>query len=183
MILSAPTAKTKWKNDGHVRILCIEGFSRENGNTRVLLDKFISGFENAQVIEYNTYKENPRPCIGCDECRKSGKCIYRDLDRFFELFETADIIVIASPVYNLSFPAPLKALIDRFQKYYTGYFENGRTQQIKKRREGYLLATAGCAGDEGFYIMERQLKNAFSILNTEYKGGTLVGNTDKQYSL
>jgi len=107
--------------------------------------------------------------------------VFRDLDDFFGLFITADIIVFASPVYNMSFPAPLKALIDRFQPYYNGYYKNKRVQQIKKRRSAYLLVTSGRGGKESFDIMEKQLKRAFSVLNIEYKKGVLAENTDKRF--
>lgn len=36
--------------------------------------------------------------------------------------EDADAVIVATPVYNLSFPAPMKALFDRFQRYYEAHF-------------------------------------------------------------
>ncbi len=161
-------------------MLCVEGFARKAGNTAALLQGFLKEIADADVIRWNAYDENPLPCTGCDACGPKGVCDKRDLDGFFELFETADLIIFAAPVHNLSFPAPLKSLLDRFQRYYTGYFSGGRVQPIKKRRQGYLLVTAGGDGRDGFAFMERQLKDAFSILNIEYAGGRLIGNTDKQ---
>ena len=179
-ILSAPIAKIKWNADGRERILCVEGFARKAGKTNALLESFLKEYPHAEIIRWNAYDENPLPCTGCDSCGPTGVCRQNDLDDFFEVFETADLIVFASPVYNLSFPAPLKGLLDRFQRYYSGYFSDGRTQPIQKRRKGYLLVTAGCDGKDGFAFMERQLKDAFSILNIEYAGGRLIGFTDKQ---
>jgi len=178
MTLSAPTAKTPWKNDDCGKILCIEGFCRKNGNTQALLNKFLSDYVGFAIKRYNTFEKNPKPCIGCDFCSKDGACRFRDLDDFFYFFETADIVVFASPVYNLSFPAPLKALLDRLQPYYNGFFSDERKQRIKKKRNAYFLATAGQDGALGFDIMERQLKNIFSVTNIKYMGGSLVGNTD-----
>ena len=162
------------------RVLCVEGFARRQGSTSALLGEFLKDFPDADIIHWNAYDAMPLPCTGCDSCASEGVCRERDLDGFFELFETADIVVFAAPVYNLSFPAPLKSLFDRFQRYYSGYFSGGRTQPIKKRRRGYLLVTAGGDGKDGFAFMERQAKDAFSILNIEYTGGRLKGFTDRQ---
>lgn len=177
-VLSAHTAKTMWKHKNALKVLCIEGFSNENGNTKALLDEFLREYKNAEIIKYNTYKESPKPCYGCGFCKENEKCVYSDLQNFFILFETADIIIVASPIYNLSFPAPLKALIDRLQPYYESYYKYGKIQKIKKRREAYFLAAAGRDGEKAFNIMRRQLKNAFSITNIEYKGDKLHANTD-----
>lgn len=167
-----------WRNDGDLRVLCIEGFSRENGNTKALLEEFLSDYIGSDIIRYNTFKESPLPCLGCGYCNENAKCSFDDLDGFFELFETADILIFASPVYNLSFPAPLKALIDRLQPYYTSFYADGKVQRIKKRRRAYLLVTSGRDGAESFNIMEKQLKNVFSITNIEYMGGKLQSYTD-----
>ncbi len=168
-----------WKSDCLGKILCIEGFCRENSNTKVLLDNFLSDYPGFDIKRYNTYKKNPKPCIGCDFCSKDGTCRFFDLDDFYCLFETADIIVFASPVYNLSFPSPLKALLDRLQPYYNSFFTGARKQPIKKRRNAYFLATAGNDGTIGFDIMEKQLKNIFSVTNIEYIGKSFISNTDK----
>lgn len=178
-ILSAHTAKTMWKHNKAPKVLCIEGFSNENGYTKALLDDFLRDYKNADIIRYNAYKENPTPCNGCRFCKENEKCVFSDLEDFFVLFETADIIVIASPIYNFSFPAPLKALIDRLQPYYESFYKNEKTQKIKKRRIALFLATAGRSGEKGFDIMRHQLKSAFSITNIEYKGDKLLSNTDK----
>lgn len=167
-----------WKNNGALKVLCIEGFSNKKGNTKVLLDEFLRDYKAADVVKYNTFKEKPIPCNGCGGCKENELCVYSDLVDFFVLFETADIIVVASPIYNLSFPAPLKALIDRLQPYYESFYKNGKTQKIKKRRQAYFLATSGRDGEKGFDIMRHQLKNAFSITNIEYKDDILLSNTD-----
>ena len=174
----ADTVKLLWSGEG-TRVLCIEGFTRKNSCTKRLQEDFLQGLGNGcDVKHYNVYDAAPHACTGCNACEAGVKCVYDDLDEFFALMETADILIFSSPVYNLSFPAPLKALIDRFQVYYTGHFTNEPQRRIAKRRKAYLLACAGHDGTEGFGVMERQLKNAFSILNAEYAGGTLRANTD-----
>ncbi|NLA77310.1 MAG: NAD(P)H-dependent oxidoreductase, partial [Clostridiales bacterium] len=106
-------------------------------------------------------------------------CAYDDLDEFFKDFEDAELIVIATPVYNTSFPAPLKALFDRFQRYYSAYFALGRVQPVKSRRNAVLLASAGHDGKYALEVMTRQCKSSFSVMNTSLVGSVLAPDTDE----
>ena len=74
---------------------------------------------------------------------------------------------MASPVYNLSFPAPLKAVLDRFQRYFEARFSLGKKPAIEKHRKAVLLVSAGANCREGVDIMEKQLRQSFSVMNTD----------------
>ena len=82
------------------------------------------------------------------------------------------------PVYNLSFPAPMKALFDRFQRYYEAHFRRKIAQPITKHKKALLLVTAGDDEDDGYNIIEKQVKLSFSVMNTELVGGVLAKDTD-----
>ena len=114
------------------KVLIIDGAGRQNGYTKKQIEylKAICGCENTVVFEL--FKEKFQFCDGCNYCEENGECRHRDLDNFFEEFENADIIVFASPLYNGTFSAPLKALIDRFQFYNTYFYKNSKIQKIKK---------------------------------------------------
>lgn len=160
------------------KILIIKGSNRKNGYTSKICDeiKNVAGEENVEI--FDTFNEDFLPCDGCNYCEEKGKCRHRDLDDFFKRFETVDEIIIVSPVYNGTFSAPVKALIDRFQMYYTWFYKNGRVQKINKRRKGVLIAVSGRDGKEAFQYMKRQLKFAFSILNIEFADSFLCSGTD-----
>lgn len=159
-------------------ILIIDGSGRKDGFTKQQIEflKEYAEYENLTV--YETFKNKFEFCDGCNFCEANEKCVHKDLDDFFEKFETADLIVFASPIYNGSFSAPLKALIDRFQFYYTYFYKHNKTQKITKRRKALLLATSGRVGEKWLSVMEEQLKFAFSILNIEYIGSALCNFTD-----
>ena len=103
-----------------------------------------------------------------------------DLDEFFKVFEGADIIFFVSPVYNGTFSAPMKSLIDRFQVYYTSFYANGKVQKIEKRRKAYLIISSGRDGKASLEYMKTQLRFAFSILNIEFGKAFLCSNTDTE---
>ena len=65
---------------------------------------------------FNLQKMNIHPCLGC---LKGGKdpqspCVQKDdMDKIFPMYEEADILVLASPMYYWSITAQLKAALDR----------------------------------------------------------------------
>ncbi len=162
------------------KILIIKGSGRKNGYTNHLCDEVQKFFQGQDISVFDTFKENFLPCNGCNYCEKNGKCVNRDLDSFFEKFQDADLIVFASPVYNGTFSAPMKSLVDRFQVYYTSFYANGKIQPIKKRRKAIFIAAAGRDGKISFEYMKTQLKFAFSILNIEFSDSVLCSYTDTE---
>ncbi|MGN1316003.1 MAG: flavodoxin family protein [Acutalibacteraceae bacterium] len=160
------------------KILFIKGSCRKDSITNRLWTDAVKSIDDVNITVFETYSEKFAFCNGCNYCEKNGKCVHRDLDEFFSDFENADVAVFASPVYNGSFSAPLKALIDRFQVYYTAFYENGKTQPVKKHRKCILLAAAGRDGTDAFNSMVKNLKCSFTILNAELTGAVLCANTD-----
>ncbi|MBO5291297.1 MAG: flavodoxin family protein [Clostridia bacterium] len=160
------------------KILVIEGSNRPCSYTNDICRSCVNGLENAEIEVFNAYKTAFHFCNGCNYCEENGKCIHNDLDAFFESFENADLIIFSSPVYNGGFSSPIKALIDRFQFYYTSFYKNGKVQAIKKHRKALFVAAAGRSGVEALGYMEKQLKCAFTILNMELAGSILCSDTD-----
>lgn len=160
------------------KILVIKGSCRKDSFTNRLWREAIEKSETKDITIFDTYCEKFEFCNGCNYCEEKGECIHRDLDEFFKAFENADVIIFASPVYNGGFSSPLKALIDRFQFYYTSFYKNGKVQPIKKHRKCILLAAAGRKGEEALQDMEKNLKCAFTILNAELVGSVLCAYTD-----
>ncbi len=162
------------------KYLIIKGSGRSKGYTNMLCHELVDFLKDQEVEVFDTYNANIIPCNGCDYCRCSGVCINRDLDGFYKSFEECDVVIFLSPIYNGTFSAPLKSLIDRFQVYYTSFYENGKIQPIRKKRVAYLVGAAGRAGNVAFGYMESQLKCAFTILNMELKASFLCSNTDTE---
>ena len=159
-------------------ILVIKGSCRKDGFTNRLWQAAVTEWESSVVEVFDSCSHKFAFCSGCNYCEENGKCVHRDLDEFFKSFENADVIIFATPVYNGSFSASIKAIIDRFQVYYTCFYKNGKVQPIKKHRQCILLASAGRKGEEALMDMEKNLKCACTILNAELIGSVLCANTD-----
>ena len=86
------------------------------------------------------------------------------MDELYHKLEEADILVVATPVYNLSYSAPLKTVIDRTQRYWAARFIRGEKPPIARPKQAVLLTTAE-ADREGGEMVERQLKPTLTVLN------------------
>ena len=114
--------------------LIIYGSPNKNSFTMELLKKVTAEkFENSYV--YDCFENSPNPCDGCGFCKVKDSCKFDDLNQFFENFKKAEKIFFAFPVYNGSFPAPLKALIDRFQIFYNARFFKNKRPPIEGVRQ------------------------------------------------
>lgn len=99
------------------KIVVLVGSMRKGGNTDLLAQAFTEGaskYNDVEIVSVANYKVNP--CIGCNSCftRKENICFQNDdMSAIYEKLRTADIVVIASPVYFYGISAELKAIIDR----------------------------------------------------------------------
>ena len=163
------------------KALIIFASPHKNGPTNKLLQSFLSGLDQtAWETEIVDVCKNPvKPCIACGACKAKDGCVYADMDAFDASFRASDLLVIAAPVYNLGFPAQMKALLDRFQRYFEARFTRGVCPVFEKRRRAVLLLTMG--QDDGFAIevCEKTLKQSFSILSTKLTDTFCLMNTDE----
>lgn len=98
-------------------IVILVGSMRKGGNTDLLAQAFAEGARKnntVEIVSVADYKVNP--CIGCNSCftREGNKCFQNDdMDQIYEKLRTAEVVVVASPVYFYGISAELKAVIDR----------------------------------------------------------------------
>lgn len=165
------------------KILIISGSPRKSGHTARMTETFLLPFKergNWQITIFDAYQEALRPCTACGWCALHEECAIHDSgERLDQLIRECDLLVIASPVYNLSFPAPLKAVIDRFQRYFEARFSLQLRPPIAKSREAVLLACAGSSSADGVEIMEKQLRLCFSVMNTQLIDTVVWLSTDQ----
>ena len=135
------------------------------------------GLGDVTVIE--AYKAAVAPCAHCGYCGKQRGCVYDDgftaIDK--ALWE-ADFLVVASPVYGLGFPAPLKAVFDRCQQYFEAKFSLGAANPIPKPKSALFLAAFGSKDGRGVEMMREQLRYTFLLVNARLEKTVLAANTD-----
>lgn len=99
------------------RVLILEGSPRKSGNTDLLSAEFARGAKEAGHTVEKLYVNDLRirGCQGCGACQRNGGiCVQNDDMRLvYEYIATADVIVLASPVYFFSWTSQMKAVLDR----------------------------------------------------------------------
>jgi multimeric flavodoxin WrbA len=160
-------------------ILVLFGSPHKNGFTAKLLNDFLIPLRSAAEIEViDAYASRIAPCIACDDCTRAETCSQRDFEVIDDLIHRADVIVVATPVYNLGFPSPLKAIVDRTQRYFSARFSLGINPPIAKHKTAVLLVTSGSKNLDGAHIISRQLRMIFSVMNTSLDNEVVWTNTD-----
>ena len=104
-------------------IVILSGSPRKQGNSDLLCDQFLKGAQEGghQVEKIFLGEKTINPCIACDTCqRKAGQCAHKDdMAEILEKMITADVIVMATPVYFYTMNGQMKTLIDRTYARYT----------------------------------------------------------------
>lgn len=105
-----------------MNILVLNGSPRPGGNTSALVKAFKEGAEGSghtvNVCPVGTMKIGG--CKACEYChtKGEGKCIQKDdMEKILEASETADMLVLASPVYYWSWSGQLQCAVSRFYPY------------------------------------------------------------------
>ena len=99
-----------------MKVLLINGSPRADGCTAAALNEMISVFkaEGVETELVHAGNKDIRGCIACGSCMKNGKCVFDDLvNETAPKFETADGLVVGSPVYYASPNGTILSFMDR----------------------------------------------------------------------
>ena len=105
-----------------MKALLINGSPNEKGCTYTALSEVAATLEENGVETkiVSIGKQPIRGCIGCGGCAGKNRCVFNEdpVNALIEEMETADALVIGSPVYFASPNGNLTSLLDRF--FYAG---------------------------------------------------------------
>lgn len=160
--------------------LVLFGSPRQNGYTSRLLCEFASWLKpKYNLVTVDAYQESISPCTACGYCERREGCSIRDFEPIHQMLCSSDLLIVASPIYNLSFPAPLKAILDRMQRYFSARFSLQIRPPIAKHKRSALLLTSGADCEEGADIMRRQLEMIYTVINATLEQQVVWKNTDR----
>lgn len=172
------TATTESFSDKKIKICVLKGSPKKNGYTEHMLNTFLENFPCASTDIFDAYAVKAKPCTDCKFCCQTFGCSSNDLDDFFKSYESCDIFVAAFPIYFLSIPAPMKSVLDRFQKYFSARFSLNIKRPVKKERIGVLISSCGSNDETGFSIALKQWKMAFSVSGIKLVENICLSDTD-----
>lgn len=115
-----------------MKILAISGSQRKNGNTAILLKTILENLQEknfeVELLYLKDYKIGP--CLGCEGCGNSFKCIINDdYKKIIKKIYEADGVILGSPTYWYSVTSDMKKFIDRSYSLIK-FSQNNRSQWI-----------------------------------------------------
>jgi multimeric flavodoxin WrbA len=134
---------------GDIRITGIVGSPRPKKNTDTLVQQALNGCKSKGALVETIYlnKLDIKPCQA-HKVQDGKGCIMRDgMDAVYEIFETADGLVLGTPVYYNSVSSQMKLMIDRSyclaKALSLGPGKRKYVTAVEKRKKGVVISVGG----------------------------------------
>ncbi len=167
-----------------MKVLGIAGSPRRDGNTDLLLAEVMRGAASrgaeVKTIILNDLKITP--CQHCDACLEAGRCkVKDDMQMVYRELESADRIVLASPIQFMGVTAQMKAMIDRCQALWARkYVLKLPPLGNRRERKGFFISVAGRKVANVFDGALVTIKSLFTVLDVTYAGELLFRDVDEK---
>jgi multimeric flavodoxin WrbA len=162
-----------------MRIMTVLGSPRRQGNTAKVLGWIEERFradghevESANILDYRVQ--------GCGECMACKKgtvelcSIADDANALFRRMATADLVLVAAPVFCWGFPAQIKGLIDRMFCMIDFDGERSDVPRLHDKGMALLLTGGGEEADNGDLVV-RGFVQLVEYLKARLAGHLFVG--------
>lgn len=152
-------------------LLGLAGSPRRNGNTDALLDEALRGAiaGGASTEKIYVAQLDIHPCRACNACARKGECIQKDdMTLLYEKLATADILLVASPIFFYGVTAQLKSLIDRCQALWNRKYTLAQPVRRGERGKGAFIAAGATGGQKLFAGAILTVKYFFDPLDVDY---------------
>ncbi|MGI5823405.1 MAG: flavodoxin family protein [Dethiobacteria bacterium] len=166
------------------KVVALAGSPRRRSFTEKILDLFLAGMEPAACKKYYPQRMAIKYCQGCMACwfKTPGRCTIKDeMTAFLKTeIETADVVILASPVYVDGFSAQLKTVLDRCFALLDPllvFDEKGRCrhQRFKPRAQtAVLISTCGFSEKVNFEPLRRHFAAVCQNLHWQNGGEILI---------
>ncbi len=138
-----------------MKISCLLGSPRQNSNSAAIADRFnkIAESKGARVETVALNQLNYRGCQGCMACKTtSDKCVLKDdLANVLESLKSADVVVMAMPVYCSDVPGQFKCFLDRTFSYMKpNYMNESYPSRIPPGKKLVFIITQGAPVENMF---------------------------------
>lgn len=149
--------------------VCLFGSPRPKGNSATLANRFCNTAEKlgSTIQTFDLNKLNFRGCQACMVCKtKLDKCILKDdLEDVLEVVATADILVLATPVYFGEISGQLKTFVDRCFSFLTpGFHSNSKTSRLTNGKSLVFVIAQGQSHEDLFADIYPRYEFVFDLL-------------------
>lgn len=165
-----------------MKVLGILGSPRVNGTTAKILDRVIARFKKAKTEKIVLINYKIAPCTECGGCDKTGECVIKDdMEKIYRKIFSADVIILASPIFFMGLPSHVKAMIDRCQSIWIRKYVLKDKNIINKKKKGIFIAVAGSKRKDVFKGSVSTVKSFFATINADYSKEMLFPGSDNNW--
>ena len=167
-----------------MHVLGLAGSPRRGGNSETLLAEALKGAADAGAETELVRAADCRVagCIECNGCFQTGRCVVEDqYQDIYEKFLSCDVLLVGTPVFFMSVPAQLKAVIDRTQCLWAKRYvlkkpvlDDGRT------RRGGLVVVGGSKSEKMFESVRLTVHYLFDALEMTLAETLFVNQVDER---
>ncbi len=168
-------------------LLAIYGSPRKNGNTDLMMDSFLDGALSAANFELQKIYIRDlgiSGCQSCGYCDEHGVCVQKDdMQKVYPFFDTAERIVMASPIYFYGLSGQAKLFVDRSQASYMRKYKRkaeGHASGTPAGRKGFFLCAGATRGKRLFDCPILTVRYFFDAIDVEYAGEACFRRIDEK---
>ncbi|MCX7918099.1 MAG: flavodoxin family protein [bacterium] len=146
-------------------VLAVSASPRAKSFTDKILSLFLEGMgEDIELHKFYPHRMKINPCTGCFTCwlKTPGVCVQQDdMTEIMKWFNTADVIILASPLYVFGFTAQMKTVLDRLIPSVECYIttnEKGfsyHKRRLQKSQKMVLISSCGFPEIENFEVLKQ----------------------------
>ncbi len=166
-----------------MNIIVFSGSPRKGGNTDIMADALVAGASShgAKVEKIRLIELKYSPCIECGGCDETGKCILKDdLTAIYPKIESADVVVLASPMFFYNITANAQALVERSQAFWVRQYVLKQGEIGGQRRQGIFLSAGATKGKLLFDGSLRVMRYFFDAIGGDLAAALLIRGVEKK---
>lgn len=140
-----------------MKVVIVNGSARK-GNTLTAIHAFVEGISKENEIEIiQPDLFNIAPCKGCGYCKHSLECVDQDdTNSTIDKLVSADVIILATPVYWWGMTSQLKLIIDKCYS---------KAQKLKNKKIGLFIIGAASVDNIQYELINKQFECIASYLS------------------
>ena len=152
------------------------GSPRKMGNTQALLTPFVQELEQLghNCTQFSLYDMDLRPCTACKTCQKDWTvfgCPQADeMSAVFDALLSADLIVLATPIYSWYCTPPMKAVLDRMVYGMNKFYGEEYGPALWEGKSVIIVTTCGYRPEKGADLLEEGIRRYCRHSHLNYLG-------------
>jgi len=159
-----------------MKVIGVVGSPRQGANTERLVKRILAGAEKAgaETKLFHLAKMNVKGCNSCFHCRSHDNCaIQDDMQTLYAEIQSANGVVIGSPMYMWQISGQTKLFVDRLYALLNSDFST----RLKGRKNLALAITQGNPDAKTFSPYFENMLRMFGFLGYTPKGVVVAAGT------